>query len=237
MLRLRQVALVANDLTTTENELAQALGLERCFRDPGVGEFGLRNALFPIGDRFLEIVSPTKEGTTAGRLLERRSGDGGYMVILQTDELEAFRERFDANGVRVVYEAVTDGIVGLHLHPSDLGSAIVSIDQADEPAEWPWAGPVWRAHQRHDVTSDLVGVELQADDPAATAARWAGVLGRSVDDAGDGTHTIELDDASLRFTPVRDGRGPGVSAIDVVATDRSQVGAIIERVGVRINFV
>lgn len=237
MLRLRQVALVANDLQTTEAELGDALGLERCFRDPGVAEFGLHNALFPIGDRFLEIVSPTRPGTTAGRQLERRNGDGGYMVILQTDDLGPFRERFDDLGVRIVHEAVATGIVGLHLHPSDLGSAIVSIDRADDPAEWPWAGPVWRDFQRDAVTSDLVGVELQADDPAATAQRWAAALGRSITTSGDGAVVIELDDATLRFVADTDGRGPGVSAIDVVAADRSQAGTIIERVGTRINFV
>ncbi|MEZ5380077.1 MAG: VOC family protein [Acidimicrobiales bacterium] len=237
MLRLRQVALVASDLATSETELGDALGLDICFRDPGVGAFGLHNALFLIGDRFLEIVSPTQENTTAGRLLERRQGDGGYMVILQTDDLAPFRERFDTMGVRVVYEAVTDGIVGLHLHPRDLGSAIVSIDRTDEPAEWPWGGPSWRDHQRTDVVTDLVGVELQADDPVATAQRWGEALARPVAVGDDGVATITLDDATIRFTSPGDDRGPGVTAIDVVATDRSRAGTAVEHVGIRINFV
>ena len=46
------------------------LDLEVGFRDPGVELFGLRNAVIPVGDTFLEVVSPIKEGTTAGRLLE-----------------------------------------------------------------------------------------------------------------------------------------------------------------------
>ncbi len=58
MLRLRQVAVVAADLAAAEKDVVDTLGLERCFRDPGVGAFGLRNALFPMGDQFLEIVSP-----------------------------------------------------------------------------------------------------------------------------------------------------------------------------------
>ncbi len=237
MLRLRQVALVANDLDSTENDLGSALGLDLCFRDPGVAAFGLHNALFSIGDRFLEIVSPTQPGTTAGRLLERRGGDGGYMVILQTDDLVPFRDRFDDMGVRIVHEAVTDGIVGLHLHPRDLGSAIVSIDRADDPAEWPWAGQAWRDHQRSDVTTDLVGVELQADDPRATAQRWGSALDRAVITDPGGVFRIELDDASLRFVAVADERGPGVSAIDVVSADRSRSGETFDVVGVRVTFV
>lgn len=236
MLRLRQVALVAADLASTESELGNALGLDLCFRDPGVGEFGLHNALFCVGDRFLEIVSPTEPGTTAGRLLERRNGDGGYMVILQTDDLDSFRQRFAEQNVRVVFEAVTEGIVGLHLHPRDLGSAIVSIDQADDPAEWPWAGSDWRDHQRDDVVTDLVGVELQADDPEATASRWAEALGRAAEPIETGFRVM-LDDAELRFVVDNDGRGPGVSAIDVRAADPDRGGTAIDCVGVRVNFV
>ncbi len=70
-IRLRQVALVARDLEPTVDSLSKTLGVDVCYRDPGVAEFGLVNALFAIGDAFLEVVSPQQEGTTAGRLLEQ----------------------------------------------------------------------------------------------------------------------------------------------------------------------
>src|SRR5262245_25656277 len=87
MIRLRQVALVARELEEVVGALCKQLGLRICFRDPGVAEFGLHNALMLIGDQFLEVVSPTRADTTAGRLLERRGGDGGYMAIYEDDEL------------------------------------------------------------------------------------------------------------------------------------------------------
>jgi catechol 2,3-dioxygenase-like lactoylglutathione lyase family enzyme len=233
MMRLRQVALVAHDLAAAEAAITEQLGLELCFRDPGVGEFGLHNALFPVGDRFLEVVSPTEEGTTAGRLLDKRSGDGGYMVLFQTDDLDGLRDRLDAAGVRIVFEAKGPGILGLHLHPKDLGGTIVSIDRSDEPAEWHWGGPEWRDHVRTDTVTDLVGVEVQVDDPAAAAGRWAEVLGRSVT---DGT-TVEVDDATVTFVPVTDGRGPGVGGISLRARDRSQAGQRLDLVGTRVRFV
>src|SRR3954464_2439099 len=96
--RLRQVALVARDMAAAEQELTGALGVEVAYRDPGVGEFGLENVLFTLGDTSLEVVSPIREGTTAGRYLSRRGGDGGYMVILQTDDLDAARARVAAPG-------------------------------------------------------------------------------------------------------------------------------------------
>ncbi len=90
-IRLRQVALVATNLAPVEAAIIEELGVELCYRDPDVAVFGLTNALFPIGDKLLEVVSPMRDGTTAGRQLSKRNGDGGYMVILQVDDLDAMR--------------------------------------------------------------------------------------------------------------------------------------------------
>lgn len=212
-MRLRQVVLAAADLAATEAEIEEQLGLSLCYRDPGVATFGLRNALFPVGHQLLEIVSPTEEGTTAGRLLAKRGGDSGYMVILEVDDLPAMRARIADAGARVVFEAIEEGIVGLHLHPADVGGAILSIDQPDTWGEWPWAGPDWRDHVRTDVLTGVAAVEIEASDPAAMAARWSEVLGRGV--SGD-PPTIVLDEGEIRFVPAG-ARGEGVSAFELRA--------------------
>lgn len=220
-LRLRQIALVATDLAGAERQITDRLGVELCFRDPGVGEFGLHNALFPIGEQLLEVVSPTRDGTTAGRFLERRGGDGGYMVILQTDEpLDDVRRRFADADARIVFEASVPGITGLHLHPRDVGGAIVSVDRAGEWPDWPWAGPDWRDHVVTDRVTAIRAVEIGADDPTAMTARWADVLGQP---RPEGT-TIELDDATeLRFVPTGE-RGEGIETIELAAAAGATVG-------------
>ena len=86
-MRIRQIALVATDLATVRGQLFELLGLDDAFVDEGVGQFGLQNIVCTIGNSFLEVVSPVTDDTTAGRLLQRRGGDGGYMVILQVDDL------------------------------------------------------------------------------------------------------------------------------------------------------
>ncbi len=222
-IRLRQVALVAADLDAAEEAIVDRLGLSMCFRDPGVAEFGLRNALFPIGDRLLEVVSPTGPGTTAGRLLDRRGGDGGYMAIFETDEaVDDIRQRMAELDVRIVFEAPGDGVTGLHLHPRDVGGAIVSIDRTDTWGDWPWAGPVWRDHVRSGVVTEMVGVEIGANDPAAMSRRWADVLGRS---ARDGS--IDLDDGTwVRFVATGD-RGEGLDAIVLRRADGAAADHIV----------
>jgi hypothetical protein len=233
-IRLRQVALVAADLALVEAGIIDELGVELCYRDPDVGVFGLKNALFPIGDKLLEVVSPMTEGTTAGRQLDKRNGDGGYMVILQVDDLDAMRSRIEIHDVRVVFTAPGPGITGLHLHPKDVGAAILSVDQSDHWDEWPWAGPTWRDHIATHVVSDLVGVAMQSEHPAGTANRWAAVLGREVAEVGDQYH-IELDEGVLRFAPPGDDRGDGMCAVDVRASDGQVRSTTL--CGVTINFV
>jgi hypothetical protein len=233
-MRIRQIALVARDLGSAESEIIDALDLEVAFRDPGVGEFGLHNALFPVGDELLEVVSPTREGTTAGRLLDKRGGDGGYMVILQVPEVEECRRHLDDVGARVVYEAKGHSIRGLHIHPKDVGGAILSVDQADPPESWEWAGDDWRAHIRTSVATKITGVELQSANPTAMASRWAEVLGREV--AADG-RSIELDEGVLRFVEGTDGRGEGVGGIELRAADRSRAGQRMTVCGTRVALV
>jgi hypothetical protein len=208
-MRLRQIALVAEDLAAAEAAIERQLGVELCFRDPGVGAFGLANALYPVGDKLLEVVSPREAGTTAGRLLEKRGGDTGYMVILQVDDLGEMRRLLDRAAARIVFEAVADGVTGLHVHPRDIGGAILSVDETAGWDEWPWAGPTWRDHVQTDTVSDILAVEIEAEDPAAMAARWAEVIGR----AGDGT-PIPLDEGSIRFVASAE-RGEGVSGLDL----------------------
>lgn len=48
-LRLRQVCLVAADLAREAAAIKSLLGLEECYRDPNVANYGLANVLFPVG--------------------------------------------------------------------------------------------------------------------------------------------------------------------------------------------
>ncbi|MGH9134673.1 MAG: VOC family protein [Ilumatobacteraceae bacterium] len=220
MIRLRQVALVAHDLDTVVAELCAALGLEVCFVDPGVGEFGLHNALMLIGDQFLEVVSPTREGTTAGRLLERRAGDGGYMAIYEVDDLDHRVDRVHAAGARVVWSIDLPTIRARHLHPRDVGGAIVSIDQPARRGDWPWGGPTWQGHDGNGVVSAIAGVSVGASDPAAMRQRWAEL---GID------HAVE-------FVPAGE-RGEGIDGLDLVATDRSRAGETMQLCGVAVRLV
>ena len=236
-MRLRQLVLVAADLEKTVGRLTDELGIEVAYRDPGVGAFGLVNAVMPVGDQFLEVVSPVREGTTAGRYLDRRKGDGGYMVIVQVPDLAAARRRVDDAGIRVVWEGSVPGIRGMHLHPADIGGAIVSLDEADPADGWPWAGPDWKAHVGGDVVCGFGAAEVQAADRHAMARRWAQVLGVEPVDGPDGSIALGLDAGVIRFVAPRDERGDGLVGIHLLAADRERAGEETEIGGVAFRLI
>jgi hypothetical protein len=231
MMRLRQLALVAADLEPALDEISSTLGVDLCFRDPGVIEFGLHNGLFPIGDTFLEVISPVQDGTTAGRLLDKRKGDGGYMVIAQTNEFDRLAGRLGDLGIRSVWHHESSKASTIHMHPKDLGGPIASFDQMADEAGWLWAGPSWPDHVRTGTVTELAGAVIGAADPAAMAARWAAALDRPV----EGT-VVPLDRGRIVFEPAG-ARGEGLDAIEVAATDRSRVGERVRLVGVEFRFV
>lgn len=172
MIRLRQIALVARDLDQAVEHAEFFLKTTVCFRDPGVAEFGLHNALFRIGDQFLEIVSPVADGTSAGRLLDRLGGDCGYMALFEVDDLDARMTALSENHVRTVWSGDFRQIRGRHLHPKDTGGTLVSLDQPEVPGAWHWGGPTWRDHPPSTCAASITALELSCPDPARTAARW-----------------------------------------------------------------
>jgi hypothetical protein len=223
-MRLRQIALVGKDLDQIRDDITAVLGLGAAYADPGVGKYGLRNQVWPIGDTFLEVVSPTQDGTTAGRLLDKRGGDGGYMAIFQVDDLAQARARVAAAKIRVVDQADRNGASFTHLHPKDVPGAIVSLDAMEPKERWEWGGPDWRGNVKSDVAVDIRGCEIQGPDPDAISARWAEALGRPREQTADGWR-IAVDGGEIRFVPLKDGRGEGLRAFDVAVHDPGAVAA------------
>lgn len=76
------------------------------------------------------MVSPFKPGTTAGRLLDKRS-DGGYMIIMQTLDAIARQKHIEQNKLgRTIFVHEADGgeSICVQYHPKGIpGMAIKSM--------------------------------------------------------------------------------------------------------------
>ncbi|MGH8921808.1 MAG: VOC family protein, partial [Actinomycetes bacterium] len=222
--RLRQVALVAGRLGPVADRLRQELDLGPPYHDPGIIGFGLENAVFAVGDTFIEVVAPVRPETAAGRYLDRQGGDGGYMAIFQVPDMAAARRRVDELGIRVVYRADHADIAGTHLHPKDVPGAIVSLDWADPAGTWRWAGPDWTGQVPDHPAGGITTLTVRARYPTALGQRWAEVL--ATDSRPDGPDTIiVLDDGrqALRFASCGPAEPEGISGVEVAIP--TQAGA------------
>ena len=128
----------------------------------------------------------------------------------------------------------------MQMHPKDTGGSFFEIDQQlgkgalDPDGPWePAGGANWKKAQRTDRVARIAGAEIQCDDPAKVAARWAEIAELRV---GAGKQpTLELDNATLRFVPCSDGRPEGLGGLDLVANDRAAILATAKSRGVKTN--
>ena len=232
-MRIRQIVFAALDLASARQSLAELLQLEPPFRDPGVAEFGIDNAVFNFGDQFIEVISPTRPDSACGRHLARH-GDSGYMLILQTDDFERESARLAALGVRSVWNTRRDDISAMHLHPKDVGAAIVSVDQPEPAAAWRWGGPDWRVLPGRRGQQRVRGIALCSPDPAALAERWAKVLDRSAPVVHGKGWRLALQDGFAQFDLSADER-QGVSAFSLEVEDQAAVLQRAQAMGLAVD--
>ncbi|TVY89133.1 hypothetical protein LAWI1_G003566 [Lachnellula willkommii] len=110
--RLRQIALVASDLERAAHLLERKSSIEIPWLSNG--DCGI----------YL-VVSPFKSNTTAGRLLSKR-GDGGYMVIMQTEDAAARRDYVQSNKLaKVIFNHESEDFVCIQYHPKGIKGGII----------------------------------------------------------------------------------------------------------------
>jgi hypothetical protein len=201
--RLRQICLVAPRLEPVIADIAEIMGLRVCYRDGNVAKYGLVNALLPVDTILLEVVSPSREGTAAGRFLDRTEGRGGYMAIFCCDDPDAYGKRANAMGVRIANVITHAPYHGVQLHPRDCRAAFIEFNHTDGGDDvrgpYPPAGPDWQNAIRNDVTRALVGVEMQSPDPTGLAAHWGRIIGVDAGTNVKGEAELKLPNADFRF--------------------------------------
>src|SRR6201996_5544462 len=202
-MRLRQICLVAPHLEPLIPDIAAIMGLEVCYRDGNVEKYGLVNALLPVDTILLEVVAPFRDGTAAGRFIEKTGGRSGYMAIFCFEDAEARARKANALGVRTANVISHPPYHGMQLHPRDCRAAFIEFNHTDGSDDvlglYPPAGPDWQKHIRQDVTQALLGVEMQSPEPQDLAEHWGRIIGISVTINQLGEPELKLPNCSFRF--------------------------------------
>jgi hypothetical protein len=223
-LRLRQICLVAPQLEPVIADIAGIMGLAVCYRDGNVEKYGLVNALLPVDTILLEVVAPFRDGTAAGRFLEKTGGRGGYMAIFCCEDPDARAAHANAMGIRTANVITHAPYHGVQLHPRDCRAAFIEFNHTDGSDDvlgpYPPAGPDWQKSIRKDVTQALIGVEMQSPDPEGLAAHWGKIIGVVVNKTDGGDAQLKLPTCILRFVK---GESEIMSALEFRVRDAAAV--------------
>ncbi|TVY46448.1 hypothetical protein LOCC1_G005653, partial [Lachnellula occidentalis] len=247
--RLRQIALVAEDLERAKHLLTTVIGTEVIFQDPLVEQWGLRNILVPIGGDIIEVVSPFKPNTTAGRLLSKR-GEGGYMIIMQTEDASARRDYLQSNKLAtVILNHESEDSTCIQYHPKGIKGGIIPELDSHPPSRtnptplqtrfspWHACGPLtsYPAYsagmKRH---SDLLLISAACRlapgdaDVEGAARQWEDVFG-VVRGKRQGEGASEFVNARLGFIPGMRGEAEGLVQICIGVQGTIALSGILDR--------
>ena len=223
-MRLRQLVIATSEMDVLADKICDLFELKKTYSDPELAVFGLENVLIPFGDTFLELVTPVKENTSAERFLKKRGGDGGYMVIVDSNDLEKQRQRLETVGLNIIWyeNRKSNGIHGqsLHLHPKQVGGAILSIDNMTPPSSWLWAGTEWKKDINQSLVSNLCGVTICSPKPDSLLSKWEKALGKKRSTNGS---SIDLAGSKINFVMNTQSHSEHVSGFQVNSMNRSHL--------------
>ena len=145
------------------------------------------------------------------------------MVIVQTENLGREKARVESEGINIVWNAdrEEEGIHAraIHLHPRDVGGAILSIDSMIPTKAWLWASPNWEKNVRTEVSDLLNGVHIQSKDPESMMRSWERALGKEAI-FKDNQFQIQLEESRIVFVEDSDGRGEGIESFEISVKDK-----------------
>ncbi|KAF2200301.1 hypothetical protein GQ43DRAFT_432638 [Delitschia confertaspora ATCC 74209] len=260
--RLRQIALVAKDLERAKCLLpvqTHVIGTEVIYEDPTLRQWGLKNFLIPLGGDFIEIVSPVKPNTTAGRLLSKR-GDGGYMIIMQTEDARKRRDFIKSKGLaKLILTHEHDGVVCTQYHPKGFkgrlprlvsccrlqrsgGGMIPELDShditTDDPKPltarflpWHACGPNYKAYYSGMQRSSHFSLEgaVCRLEPGDVGHEAAAKQWEDIFGVTRSRDLLAFTNARLGFIRGLEGQPEGLASITVGVNGKDKLAGILER--------
>lgn len=236
--RLRQVCLATLDIKKHQNAFQRIFETDPC-HESWLEQFGLENALFPIGGTFIELVAPIKENTAVHRFLARSKGTGGYMAIFDCDDLNRKRSITEKLGIPLVYHKEADGASLIQLSPKATGLTLVEFDQhkngEDRFGSYEWAGPGWQDRINQHYAEDVVSFEFHCADPTSKASTWSELFETPLVFEEKEGASLKLEYGNLHFHPNTTSQTDCFSAIQIKTQKKSELLSRAEEEGYSVS--
>ncbi|HWK34858.1 VOC family protein [Sphingomonas sp.] len=213
---MRHVVLATPDLDTLSGTLQAFLKIAPGFRNDMGAILGFRNEMMMIGSTMVELVQPVKPDHRLNHWFAENGGGGGYMIVFQTFDADAFRARAAAEKLRLTRDMLFRGQDLIQFEPARFGTHLETY-RYSLPNGW-WGDPVGRDYPRSGTASGIVGADVAVEAPPAEIAAQVGRLFQSPVDGA----RVRLVDKTIRFVPASGRRG--LIAIDLTAIDPATRG-------------
>lgn len=213
---IRHYVLATHDLKAVSSQLQDFLQVDQGFRHDMSAALGFTNEMMMIGQTMVEIIQPVAPDHRVHAWLAERGGDGGFMIVLQTFDAEAFRARTTAEKLRLARDMQFRGQDMIQLDYKRFGTRFETY-QYSLPDGW-WGDPVGRSYAKSKVAAEIVGAEVAVENPREIATQIGGLFQSPV--KGD---TVTFVDKQVRFV---DAKPPwrGLVALDLKALARKRRG-------------
>jgi hypothetical protein len=197
----------------------------------------------PIGGDIIEVVAPIREGTTAGRLLDKR-GDGGYMIIMQNVNAQKRREYIESKKfTKVIFEHKHDDVTCVQYHPKGLkGGMMPELDShtpskanpnplKDRFSPWHACGDEYERYSKMMKKYGdlhLVGALLRLApgdvDTEGASRQWESVFG-----VGMSRDLVAFTNARMGFIRGQEGKPEGLDSITIAVNGGERFDGILQR--------
>lgn len=226
---MRHVVLASPDIDKVSADLRAFVDLPRGHQMDMSAILGFRNEMMMIGQTMVELVQPMKPDHRLHRWFAEHGGEGGYMLVFQTFDADAFRERAAAEKLRLTRDMLFRGQDMIQFDPKRFGTHLETY-RYSLPNGW-WGDPVGRAYAKSPVASEVAAADVAVDLPPKEIAAQVGRLFQS---SVKGT-SVTFVDKTVRFVPAAGVKG--LIGLDLRAVDRSVAGRSARIGGVDMRLV
>jgi len=132
--KIDHLAIVVKDLDEALTLYGDTLGFEMT----GVADFpeiGIRQAFFPVGESFFQLVAPSDPKGAVAKYLEEH-GEGMYLIAVTVDDLRATLDRLKAKGASVVGDDPENIARGglVFIHPRSAKGVLIQLIEKENKA-------------------------------------------------------------------------------------------------------
>ena len=128
------MAIAVRDLDAAVDWYRRTFGAEVAHRER-VEHDGVEEALIPVADSFVQLLTPTREDSPVARFLAKR-GEGLHHVAYRVDDCAAALAEATAAGAAAIDTAPRPGSRGTtvaFLHPAGAFGALIELVEASTP--------------------------------------------------------------------------------------------------------